>query len=194
MAGTTARLRLKLEQIVSEYGRLIRSVVRKVCRARPVIDVEDVEQEVRLKLWKVLSNRTEIDHFPSYVYRVAYSVAIDQLRRVDVRPEDQFFAGESDDAGNAETGELERVPADSRVAPDRLAACREAAAVVGAEVERLSDKRRQAVKLYLLGMNHVEISTTTGWSESVARNHLYRGLADLREALAARGIEYAAQY
>jgi RNA polymerase sigma factor (sigma-70 family) len=194
MAGTTARLRLKLEQIVSEYGRLIRSVVRKVCRARPVIDVEDVEQEVRLKLWKVLSNRTEIDHFPSYVYRVAYSVAIDHLRRVDVRPEDQFFSGESDETGDAQTGELERVPDGSTVAPDRLAACREAAAAVGAEIERLSEKRRQAVKLYLLGMNHVEISTTTGWSESVARNHLYRGLTDLREALAARGIEYAAQF
>jgi RNA polymerase sigma factor (sigma-70 family) len=194
MAGTTARLRLKLEQIVSEYGRLIRSVVRKVCRARPAIDVEDVEQEVRLKLWKVVSNRTEIEHLPSYVYRVAYSVAVDQIRRVEVRPEDQFFSGESDEHGDAATGELERVPAHATAAPDRIAASREAAEVVGTAVEQLPERRRQAVKLYLLGLNHVEIASATGWTEAVARNHLYRGLGDLREALAERGIEYAAQW
>jgi RNA polymerase sigma-70 factor (ECF subfamily) len=194
MAGTTARLRLKLEQIVAEYGRLIRSVVRKVCRSRPVLDLEDVEQEVRLKLWRVLSSNTAIQHLPTYVYRVAYSVAVDQLRRVDVRPEDQFYAAGDDENGSASTGELERVPAADTVAPDRLAACREAAAAVGEEVERLSERRRQAVKLYLLGLNHLEIADTTGWTEAVARNHLYRGLGDLREALAERGIEYATQW
>jgi RNA polymerase sigma factor (sigma-70 family) len=192
MTGTTARLRLKLEQIVAEYGRLIRSVVRKVCRARPAIDLEDVEQEVRLKLWRVLSSRTEVQHLPSYVYRVAYSVAIDQLRRIDVRSEDQFFSTDDDDGSS--TGELERVPADPSVAPDRVAACREAAHAVGEAVDRLPERRRQAVKLYLLGLNHVEIAEATGWTESVARNHVYRGLGDLRDALAERGIEYAPQW
>jgi RNA polymerase sigma-70 factor (ECF subfamily) len=193
MAGTTARLRLKLEQIVSEYGRLIRSVVRKVCRSRPAIDLEDVEQEVRLKLWRVISNRTAIDHLPSYVYRVAYSVAVDQLRRIDVRPEDQFY-GADDDGDGGSTGELERVPDAAAAAPDRIAACREAAAAVGEAVDRLSERRRQAVKLYLLGLNHTEIAAATGWTDAVARNHLYRGLGDLREALALRGIEYASEW
>lgn len=186
--STTARLRIKLEQIVDEYGRLIRSVIRKVCRSRPAIDQEDVEQEVKLKLWRLLSARTEIQHLPSYVYRVAYSVAVDQLRKIAVRPEDQFFAA---DDGESTTGELDRVPASAAVEPERVAACREVAHIVNATVDALPDRRRQAVKLYLLGLNHFEIAESTGWSEATARNNLYRGLAELREALSARGIEYA---
>jgi len=165
-----------------------------VCRSRPAIDVEDVEQEVRLKLWKVIANRTEIDHVPTYVYRVAYSVAVDQIRRVEVRPEDQFYDDSTNEDGTPATGELERVPDAGVGAPDRLAAGREAATRVGEAVEELSERRRQAVKLYLLGLNHVEISEALGWSESVARNHLYRGLSDLRDALVQRGIDYAPEW
>ena len=92
---TTARLRATLEHIVTQYGRLIRSVIRKVCRSRPTIDAEDVEQEVRLKLWRLISSEKTIEHLPSYIYRVAYSVAIDHIRHTEARPEDQFFFDEA---------------------------------------------------------------------------------------------------
>ena len=61
-----------------------------------------------------------------------------------------------------------------------------------AEVDRavasLVASRRPVVRMYLAGYSREEIAQLLGWTEAKTRNLLYRGLADLRERLTARGI------
>ena len=59
---------------------------------------------------------------------------------------------------------------------------------IGRAVETLIPARRSVVKMYLAGYAREEIADLLGWSEPKTRNLLYRGLADLREALTAMGI------
>ena len=64
----------------------------------------------------------------------------------------------------------------------------ELAAQIEAVLETLSVERRVAVRFHLSGYDRADIERALGWSEAKTRNLLYRGLADLRERLAARGI------
>jgi RNA polymerase sigma-70 factor (ECF subfamily) len=42
--------------------------------------------------------------------------------------------------------------------------------------------------MYLAGYDSAEITQLMGWSEAKTRNLLYRGLADLRALLSAKGV------
>jgi RNA polymerase sigma-70 factor (ECF subfamily) len=60
--------------------------------------------------------------------------------------------------------------------------------LVGHAVDGLIPARRSVVKMYLAGYGREEIADLLGWTEPKTRNLLYRGLADLREALTEMGI------
>ena len=55
-------------------------------------------------------------------------------------------------------------------------------------VAGLPEARRVPVRMHLAGYSRNEIAAALGWSEPKTRNLIYRGLADLRERLLARGI------
>ena len=59
---------------------------------------------------------------------------------------------------------------------------------VNAAVDTIPVTRRPVVRMYLMGYPREEIAALMGWTEAKTRNLLYRGLADLRQALTARGI------
>ena len=59
---------------------------------------------------------------------------------------------------------------------------------VNAAVDTIPASRRPVVRMYLMGYPREEIAALMGWTEAKTRNLLYRGLADLRQALTARGI------
>ena len=66
-------------------------------------------------------------------------------------------------------------------------------AEIGRKVERalagLGPDRSTAVRLHLQGFTLEEMARLLAWTEPRARNLLYRGLRDLRNALAREGIE-----
>ena len=49
--------------------------------------------------------------------------------------------------------------------------------------------RRLVVGYYLLGHSLIETERLTAWDGKKVRNLLYRGLAELRECLTAKGLE-----
>jgi len=55
-------------------------------------------------------------------------------------------------------------------------------------IDEIPESRRPAVRMYLAGYSREDIAELMGWTEAKTRNLLYRGLADLRELLLARGI------
>ena len=171
----------RLESLLSEYGGILRRAIASLVPGRLGIQVDDVEQEARIRVWRALEGEKEIRDPASYLYRVAVSATIDAVRRVRARREEQRF--ESNAPGEAEAG-----PADSAPSPEQRAQAREITTAIQRASSKLGRDRRNAVLLLLQGLNSGEIARLLGWGESRARNLAYRGLADLRRELAAEGV------
>ena len=173
------------EQLLERYSFLLRALIVRHCPRNLGIQVGDVEQEARLRLWRALEREKNLTDPASYIYRIAVSTTIDAVRRVVARREDQLAMQESE-----EEKSMKPLAADPAQAPDAQAERREVMAKISAAVAALPENRRVAVELHLQGLTLSEISDLLGWSEGKARNLVYRGVADLRAALLREGIEY----
>lgn len=143
-------------------------------------DLDELMQDVRIRIWRARAESEQIRQVTSsYVYRTATTAALDLLRR---RRAGRTVAVEPDvlqaraDAVTAVTG-----PADD-LAESELAE------QVARAVDTIAPARRPVVRMHLAGYSREEIAGLLGWTEAKTRNLLYRGLADLRERLAAQGI------
>ena len=174
----------RVERYLVEMAPLLRRVVAKVCPSSLGIDVGEVEQEVRIRLWRILSDERNITPGASYLYRTAATAVIDAVRRVRARREEsldtQGLGADTPDAS---------IAFGSR---DGVARRTELKQVLQRAFERLASDRRRAVRLHLQGLTTEEIARALDWTEPKARNIVYRGLADLRHALKALGVESAA--
>ena len=157
----------KFAALVDEHARVIASAIRRVCQRRHRSLVPDVEQEVRVALWKRLASGKEIAHPVSYVYKVALTTALAAIRR---SPE--LSNGPVPEAGGEPeaAGFLGLLPAEQR----RL--------LVEA-LDLLSSEEARAVRAHLAGFNHEDVARLYGWTPSTARHRIYRGLERLRARL-----------
>ena len=112
----------------------------------------------------------------SYLYRVAHSALVDEIRRVRRRRESDL-----DDEGVAPV-------AITRQDPERIAASREIGRGILDCLSRMSRERRLAVTLHLQGYSVPEASKVLEWNVKRTENLVYRGLADLRECLMSKGL------
>jgi RNA polymerase sigma-70 factor (ECF subfamily) len=135
-------------------------------------DVDEVIQDVRIRLWKARDTATLGATPAGYVYRTAMSAAMDLTRRRRRRRTEALSTS---------------VPAHAIDQPDRVLAGTETSAAILRALDGLSESRRPVVRMYLAGYGSAEIGKVLGWSEPKARNLLYRGLEDLRGALSAMG-------
>jgi RNA polymerase sigma-70 factor (ECF subfamily) len=171
-------LSLALEATVTKFGAMVRQVGR---RYRLDDDgVDEVMQEVRIRLWRARGTSEQIDETnTSYVYRTASTAALDVLRRRRARQ-----AGQHDDIDEGRVAVLAAAEPD----PHRALESTELANKVNQAIEAIPATRRPAVRMHLAGYPREEIADLMGWTEAKTRNLLYRGLADLRERLAAEGV------
>jgi RNA polymerase sigma-70 factor (ECF subfamily) len=180
------------EEVLDRYGRLLHATIVRLCPKQLGLQFDDIEQEARLRLWKALKGETKIRNAASYLSRIAVTATIDAVRRAVARREEQLRL--LDDV--REDGEAERpkvvlaVPAEN--SPEVLAQRRLLLRKVERALARLEPEPRRAVGLHLRGFRPAEIGRLLEWSEPKARSLVYRGLAQLRERLAAEGIEYEA--
>lgn len=175
--SSDSRLSHSLDDAVTRFAAMVRRVGLQ--HGLGEADVDEVMQEVRIRLWRARGTSEQIAGVSSsYVYRTACSAALDLLRRRRTRRETLAV-------------ELER-PAAAGLAvaggPERDLADAELAREVGRAIETIPASRRPVVRMHLAGYPREEIAELMGWTEAKTRNLLYRGLADLRERLLARGI------
>jgi RNA polymerase sigma-70 factor (ECF subfamily) len=140
-------------------------------------DLDTLLQDVRIRLWRTLGTPERIrDVRALYLQRTVASAALDLVRRRRARREQPL---ESD------TAHVEPIaPGGADREVDRA----EFDAAVARALETLGEARRVVVRLHLIGYDREEVARMLGWSEPKTRNLLYRGLADLREALARAGV------
>ena len=160
-----------LEKVVQKFEGQVRTIGRRF--GFPPAEVDELFQEIRIRLWKALKDPARIDGASAtYVYRTARSAAVDLIRRKR-RTQDQAA-----------------LPSSLLVAegsnPGKAPEARELAEEVSRALARLDERRRPVVRMYLAGYNHKEIAGLLGWTPGTTRNLLYRGLADLRTELSDR--------
>lgn len=169
----------ELEKLLKAFANYIRVHILKYNLHRYGIDPEDIAQEIRIKLWRVLTLEKDINHRPSYIRKVVDSTVIDHLRkwkREEMAINQTMMKTVSD--GQIKY-DLPEISTDERLQE-----------IVIKAVNQLIDSRKKAVKLFLLNMNLEEIARYYSWSKDKARNLLYRGLSDLKRILKAKDIYY----
>ena len=166
----------RLERLLREFGGRIRGIVLARCPRGLGLDPDDVEQDVRVRLWLALSRERNIEHPASYVYQATMSVIVDQLRRRRARP-DLDPAGAPPEEEHAATAP----------GPEDAARGTALGRALTAAVAALPERRRRPVELYLQGCGTQEVGALLGMSEATARNLVYRGLEELRDRLRSEG-------
>jgi RNA polymerase sigma-70 factor (ECF subfamily) len=173
------------QSLVEQYAGLLRTTLSRVCPRQLGLQVEDIEQEARLKLWRALRSERTTESPASYVYKTAARATIDAVRRARARREEQL--GPPAESGGSYGWEV----VDPQASPERQAERALVLASVRECLGRLKARRRRALALHLRGFTTEEIGRLLGWTEARARNLVYRGLKQLREALRAAGIDHA---
>jgi RNA polymerase sigma-70 factor (ECF subfamily) len=178
------KTKTELEQTIEAFSQLIRCVAKMTSPKIDSSDLDDIEQEVKLKIWKeLLKNEKKIYNLVSYIWRVTYTTTCNMMQKkqdqkivsIDGKMIEQNMYQKEDDEKN--------LSIEDRYKKEKLLNLLEKA------IDSLIDTRRRVLKLYLLGMSKGEISNFLGWSTNKVRNLLYRGLGDLRNKLKSEGIE-----
>jgi RNA polymerase sigma-70 factor (ECF subfamily) len=168
----TSEVSAALDRVLARFAGMVRAVGAR--HKLSPSDLDEVMQEVRIRLWRARPTGEQIDSLPtSYIYRTALAAAVDLLRSRRRGPSANSATLDSEDALQV------------RSARDAMQDVEQREVVEGITraVEALPDARRAVVRMYLAGYDRHEIAATLRWSEGKTRNLLYRGLADLREVL-----------
>ncbi len=157
----------EFERLLDDFARLMSSAIRRVCGDRHRGLIPDIEQEVRLALWKRLQGGERIQYPASYLYKVALTTALSFVRRIGVSvPLERVLPAET--PGASTLGALLPV--------ERATLLREA-------LSKLAIEDARAVRAHLAGFSHVEVARIFGWTESVARHRVYRSVGALSKKL-----------
>lgn len=162
-------------------------VVKAVSSLRPEIKgltAEDVEQEVSIRLLKLIESDREIDNISSYIYKIAANVIIDLARKNMRHTHETSMPDEGDDEDFRPELESGQVRPEQQLSNEKLMRN------VMEAIESLPESRRIAVKLRLQGFSIKEMSKMTGWSFYKAENLSKRAMAALKTKLKDLGIEY----
>ena len=142
-------------------------------RVNSVDDVDDVVQDVFLRMQRGLDGLRDDQRFGPWVYRVARSAIADHRRRAARHPV-------------AESGEAEETAADERDEDNASDAERMLAAAVAPFIAMLPSPYREALTLTeLQGMTQREAAAMVGVSLSGMKSRVQRGRVMLRESLEA---------
>jgi RNA polymerase sigma-70 factor (ECF subfamily) len=169
----------RLKQVVTDFSALIRNVILMNLHKTDDIDLEDIEQEIKIKLWKLLRKGKKVENLPSYIRKVAYSATVDELRKMRKQAPARELQSRADrDA----LGDLLSSKWPSQSPQDELE-WKETRAAIRSLIEELGEDRKHVLLLYLAGMSIEEISEFCRWDRIKVRHLLYRGIGDLREKM-----------
>ena len=143
---------------------------------------EDVDQEVKLKLWKMVSNGKDVVNLRSYLWRVVYTTTLDVLN--ERMPCDNLEAKRFENNSGPQPGSARSIDLLELETPESIAQKNEERTVVRRAIEALPLKRRVVVKMHFEGKTIEQTAEFLAWSPNKVRHLLYRGLNDLKKRLA----------
>jgi len=165
---------LSFEQIVQEHQALVFRTLMRLTGAR---DVEDLAQEVFLRLYRALPSFRGEALLSTYLYRIVANVAQDEWKRR--RRDDRPLVSFSEEESQWE----ERLPHPSPDAEQQLAE-REFRHALELELQQLSPMERTILVLYHQEeLSYEQIAVSLKLPIGTVRTHLHRGRKKLRDAM-----------
>lgn len=166
-----------------DYVALRRDIARAVGRLCPnwmASTRDDLVQTALLRVMHIVNGPSPSSEgnraiSTSYLYKVAYSVLVDELRRLRRRGETNL----QDEAVLMPDGQGD---------PERITAARQIGRGIRACLRAMKNERRLAVTLHLQGHSVPEAARVLDWTFKRTENLVYRGLSDLRACLTAKGM------
>ena len=170
-----------------DYAKLRRDLERVVARLCPgwlSSQRDDLVQTAVMRVMQIVEADASRPHenrmlASSYLYKVAHSALVDEIRRFRRRREASLDTTE--DANVTPHG-------GAHLDPERIAASRQIGRGIQTCLAHMQRDRRLAVTLYLQGHTVPEASRILDWSAKRTENLVYRGLADLRDCLKLQGM------
>jgi len=163
-----------------DTGRLqavLSGAVRRVCPAWLAARQEDIVQNAVVRVVRKWSETEEPEALgASYLWRVAHSAVMDEIRHRRRHPEDAWEVPPEK-------------PAPEDLSPERRRAAGEVRLAIEEGLKTLPEDRRRAVALYLLGHSLKESADILGWTPKRVDNQRYKGLTALRSFLTEQGHE-----
>jgi RNA polymerase sigma-70 factor (ECF subfamily) len=151
--------------------------VRRVCPSWLVSERDDLVQTALIKiLERERRTGTQQQLEKAYLYRVAHSVLVDEIRsrrRRKEQPLDEQPDGERE----------------VRTTPETQVASQELGRQIHECMQEIKRERRLALALRLQGYSVSECADRLGWQHKQTENLVHRGMADLRRLLEARGVK-----
>jgi len=151
--------------------------VRGVCPAWMAERRQDIVQNALLRIVRKWNETEEPETLgASYLWRVAHSAVMDEIRHRRRHPEDPWEVPPES-------------PTAEELSPERRREAAELRRVIEDGLGRLPVDRRRAVALFLLGHSLKESAAMLGWTTKRVDNQRYQGLAALRCFLVEQGYE-----
>lgn len=156
------------EERIEQMRKVLARAVARTCPAYLMPIRDDLVQSAILRVLEhARLGEENAPRSASYLWRVAFSVVVDEVRRLSRRlpvrgeqPDDEPRTSSRPDLGMA------------------IRAC----------LGELIEPRQLAVMLHLQGYASEEASGVLGWKLKRVRNLIFRGMADLRRCLSAKGF------
>lgn len=162
--------------IFEQYSSLIRYVIFKNLHKTDDITIEDVEQEVKIKIWKYLKKGKKVSNLPSYIKKVAYTVTIDELRKM----QKQVPNKKPDNLKNLYIRSKPIIQKEENNSPEAAFEEKELKSKLRKYIDSLSKNRKHVLQLYLKGMSVEEICRFFNWDKTKVRHLLYRGINEIK--------------
>ncbi len=180
--GAGARLQLgaapAFEELVAREKERVFRVALSVLGPGGEAEAEDVAQEAFVRAYRSLPSFRGESRLSTWIYRLAFNLAVDHRRRLGRRRED----GDADQA--------EALPDPSPASdPYRVARQDERSRAVRRALEDLPEERRAVLHLhYWMGHTVAEIGELLDLPAGTVKSHLHRARETLREELDDRDL------
>ena len=167
----------RINQIFAEHHALVVKAVRVLRPEVRGITADDVEQEVSIRLLKLIKSDRDIENISSYIYRITANVIIDLARK------NQKYISETTIPDDKDEDDYRPDLVSDSLKPEQQLANENLMHSVLQVIETLPESRRIAVKLRLQGFSVKEMSQMTGWSFYKAENLSKRAMSAFKREI-----------
>lgn len=165
------------EQLLLRHEKIVYHIVLRMMGEGE--SVEDISQEVFLKVYRHLPQFDEKSAFSTWIYRIAVNTCIDEMRK---RKGKQVYSLEAEI--EADDNSYQRQFADGGETPEQSILRQELRQEVLSAMEELSPEHKAVVVLRdIQGFSYDEIAEMTGTTLGTVKSRLSRGRLHLKEQI-----------
>lgn len=172
---------IQFQAALDKFSGTLKALLTRHCHARSGLDIDDVAQEVRIRLWRAVESGRILDLNASYIQKLVISVIIDAARHRKAH-----LTSSLEDY--IET--IQEIDLKDKFQPEQETDQHMLMLAVTQCIITLPQRRRVPVQLHLQGFTLVEIATFLNTTAEAVRKLVSRGTNELKEKLQAMGIDY----